>query len=122
MVAVPTTRMSSRGQVVIPEAIRIGCGFGDDLGLVAAYVPLAEQYASAQVALLHRIEIRYGYVAESRQYEVLDGLVPKGPRSRHQDPCGMDPSHVDPPRAFHTVEACFPGQHQHRIENRVETL
>ena len=27
MVAVPTTRMSSRGQVVIPEAIRIGCGF-----------------------------------------------------------------------------------------------
>ena len=29
MVAVPTTRMSSRGQVVIPEAIRIGCGFGE---------------------------------------------------------------------------------------------
>ena len=27
MVAVPTTRMSSRGQVVIPESIRIGCGF-----------------------------------------------------------------------------------------------
>lgn len=27
MAAVPTTRMSSRGQVVIPEAIRIGCGF-----------------------------------------------------------------------------------------------
>ena len=29
MVAVPTTRMSSRGQVVIPEAIRVGCGFGE---------------------------------------------------------------------------------------------
>lgn len=29
MVAVPTTRMSSRGQVVIPEAIRFGCGFGE---------------------------------------------------------------------------------------------
>lgn len=29
MVAVPTTRMSSRGQVVIPESIRIGCGFGE---------------------------------------------------------------------------------------------
>ena len=29
MVAVPTTRMSSRGQVVIPEAIRIRCGFGE---------------------------------------------------------------------------------------------
>ena len=29
MVAVPTTKMSSRGQVVIPESIRIGCGFGE---------------------------------------------------------------------------------------------
>lgn len=29
MVAVPTTKMSSRGQVVIPEAIRISCGFGE---------------------------------------------------------------------------------------------
>ena len=29
MVAVPTTRMSSRGQVVSPEAIRVGCGFGE---------------------------------------------------------------------------------------------
>lgn len=29
MIAVPTTRMSSRGQVVIPEAIRLGCGFGE---------------------------------------------------------------------------------------------
>ena len=29
MFSVPTTRMSSRGQVVIPEAIRIGCGFGE---------------------------------------------------------------------------------------------
>ena len=29
MVSVPTTRMSSRGQVVIPEAIRNGCGFGE---------------------------------------------------------------------------------------------
>ena len=29
MVSVPTTRMSSRGQVVIPEPIRIECGFGE---------------------------------------------------------------------------------------------
>lgn len=29
MVAVSTTRMSSRGQVVIPEAIRVSCGFGE---------------------------------------------------------------------------------------------
>ena len=29
MVSVPTTRMSSREQVVIPEPIRIECGFGE---------------------------------------------------------------------------------------------
>ena len=29
MVAVPTTKMSSRGQVVIPESIRMSCGFGE---------------------------------------------------------------------------------------------
>ena len=29
MLTVPTTRMSSRGQVVIPEAIRMSCGFGE---------------------------------------------------------------------------------------------
>ena len=29
MIAVPTTKMSSRGQVVIPEPIRIRCGFGE---------------------------------------------------------------------------------------------
>ena len=29
MVKVPTTRMSSRGQVVIPEVIRMSCGFSE---------------------------------------------------------------------------------------------
>ena len=29
MIAVPTTKMSSRGQVVIPEPIRISCGFSE---------------------------------------------------------------------------------------------
>ena len=47
MVTVPTTRMSSRGQVVIPEAIRIGCGFGEGIRRIRRGFPEEKPSAAA---------------------------------------------------------------------------
>ena len=74
MLAVPTTRMSSRGQVVIPESIRVNCGFGEG----TTFAVIAQDGAvMLQAIVAPKADLFESMAAASRRAAIEAGMKPR---------------------------------------------
>ena len=74
MVTVPTTRMSSRGQIVIPESIRINCGFGEG----TTFAVIAQGGAVMLQAIVPpKVDLFESMAAASRRAAIEAGMRPR---------------------------------------------